>query len=67
MSTKRGERACAPEPNDNIIWDGVIALKRRQSDSLSADERHDVVQCSGHPSKIGRDVSLMAERPNVQS
>jgi hypothetical protein len=37
MSAKRGARGCAREPNDNIIWDGVIALKRRQSDSLSAD------------------------------
>jgi len=24
--------ACAPEPTDDIIWDSVIALKRRQSD-----------------------------------
>ena len=38
MSTKWSERACAPEPNDHIVWDGVIAVKRRQSDSLSADD-----------------------------
>jgi hypothetical protein len=33
-----GERACAPEPNDQIIWDGLIAVKRRRSDSFSADD-----------------------------
>jgi len=50
-------RACAPEPNGHIIWDGVIAVKRRR--------RPDVVQRSVHPSKIGRDVSLIADRPNL--
>ena len=38
MSTKRGECTCAPEPNDHTIWDGVIAVKCRQSDSLCADD-----------------------------
>ena len=54
MYTKRGS-ACAPEPTDHIIWDGVIALKRRQSDSWSANNVSTLFTAA---SILGRSVAM---------